>query len=94
MYWNVNNLYEWMIKQNLHASGNICKFRFHEEFIQEYDEDICKGYILEVDVKYLKELHKLSSDLPFLSKRMEISRYEKLLYNLYDKKNYARQIKP
>ena len=94
MYWNVNNLYEWMIKQTLHASGKICKFRFHEEFIQEYDEDVCKGYILEVDVKYLKELHKLSSDLPFLSKRMEISRYEKLLYNLYDKKNYARQIKP
>ena len=41
------------------------KFTFDEEFIQEYDEDNDKGYILLVDAKYAKELHKIHSDLPF-----------------------------
>ena len=59
MYWDVNSLYEWMMSQNLRVDGfqrRKEKFRFHKEFIQEYDENICKGYILEVDVKYNKEL--------------------------------------
>ena len=34
------------------------KFRFDEEFIQNHDEDSDKGYILEIDVKYTKELHE------------------------------------
>ena len=32
------------------------KFRFHEEFIQEFDEDSDKRYVLEVGVKYPREL--------------------------------------
>lgn len=44
------------------------KFTFDEEFIQYYEEDIDKGYILETDVKYPKELHKLHNDLRFLPK--------------------------
>ena len=55
-----------------------------------------KGYLQEVDVKYPKELHDLHDDLPFMCKRMKInedpvdpeSRVEKLVPNLYDKKNY------
>ena len=35
--------------------------------LKSYDEDSDKGYILEVDVEYLKNLHGLYSDLPFLS---------------------------
>ena len=36
-----------------------------EKFIKNYHEDSDKGYILEVDVKYLRKLHDLHSDLPF-----------------------------
>ena len=45
---------------------------------------IKKEYILEVDVKYLKKLHDLHSDLPFLPERMEINKCKKLVCNLYD----------
>ena len=33
--------------------------KINEEFIKNYDENNDKGYILEVDVKYPKRLHKL-----------------------------------
>ena len=63
-------------------------FKFDEEQIQEYDEDSHKGYILEVDVKYPKGLHKLHSYFMFLPKRMKIDKCEKLMFNLYDMKIY------
>ena len=40
--------------------------KFNEDFMKNYDEDSDKGYILEVDVEYLKDLHDLYSDLQFL----------------------------
>ena len=48
---------------------NILKFT--EDFIKTCDEDSDKGYILEVDVEYSKNLHDLHSDLPFLKERMK-----------------------
>ena len=48
-----------------------------------------KGYILEVDVGYPKELHNPHNDLPFMCERMEINGVEKLVPNLRDKKNYV-----
>ena len=63
--------------------------KFHEDFIKNYNEDIDKGYILELDIKYLKRIHNLHFDLPFLPERMEINKWNKLVYNLYDKNNYA-----
>ena len=45
-----------------------------------------KGYILEVDVSYLRELHNPHNDLPFMCERMEINGVEKLVPNLRDKK--------
>ena len=63
-------------------------FKFDEEQIQEYDEDSHKGYILEVDVKYPKGLHKLHSYFMLLPKRMKIDKCEKLMFNLYDMKIY------
>ena len=61
--------------------------RINEEFIKNYNENNNKGYILEVDVKYLKTLHYLHSDLPFLPKRMKIDKCKKLVCNLHNKKN-------
>ena len=37
--------------------------KFNEDFIKNSDEDSDQGYILEVVVKYPKNLHDLHSDL-------------------------------
>ena len=60
--------------------------KIDEHFIKNYDKDSDKGYILEVDVKYLKNLHDLHSDLAFLlPERMKIDKCNMLVCNLYDK---------
>ena len=46
---------------------------FNESFIENYDENSNKGYIFEVDVEYLKNLHKLHNELPFLPETTKIS---------------------
>ena len=63
--------------------------KFNKDFIKNYYEDSDKEYILEVDVKYPKNLHDLHSDLLFLPERMKINKCNKLVCNLYDKNNYA-----
>ena len=60
--------------------------KIDEDFINNYDEKSDKGYILEVDVEYLKNLHDLHSDLPFLPDRMKVDKCKKLVCNLCDKK--------
>ena len=60
--------------------------KIDEDFIKNYDEDSESGYILEVDIKYPKNLHDLHSNLPFLPERMKIDKCSKLVCNLYDKK--------
>ena len=47
---------------------------------------------MEVDVKYPKRLHKLHSDLPLVSERMEINKCKKLVCNLSNKKKYVTHI--
>ena len=66
--------------------------KFNEEFIKNYDKNNTNGYILEVDVGYPKYLHGLHSDLPFLPKRMKINKCNKLVCNLYGKKNHMRAL--
>ena len=62
----------------------------NEEFIKSYNENDNKGYILEVDVKYLKRLHELHSDLTFLPERMKIDKCNKLVCILFNKKKICR----
>ena len=50
------------------------KSKFDEEFIKNYDEDSNKGYILEVDVKYPKDLHNLDIDLPSYQKEWKLKK--------------------
>ena len=45
--------------------------------------------MLEVDIDYPSKLHKLHSDMPFLSERMKIDKTQKLVCNLRDKKKYV-----
>ena len=60
--------------------------KFDEDFIKNYDEYSNKAYILQVDVTYSKDLHNLHSSLPFVSERMKIKKCNKLVCNLYNKK--------
>ena len=41
-----------------------------------------------MDVQYLKNVHNLNNDLPFLSERMKIEEVQKLVANLHDIKEY------
>ena len=51
------------------------------------------GYVLEGDVKYPRELHNLHNDLPFMCEKIRVSRVEKLVPNLCDKKKYVIHVK-
>ena len=95
-YLDDNDLYGWAMSQKLPLNGFKWKknmLKFNEEFIKNYHEDSNKEYVLEVDVKYPKNLHGLHEDLPFLPKRMKIDKCKKLIWNLYDKKNYVVNIR-
>ena len=65
--------------QKLHVDGFKCKKHvstIDENFIKTYDEDSNKGYNIEVDVEYPKDLHNLHSDLPFLSEGVRIKKMQ------------------
>ena len=94
-YLDANNLFGWAMSKKLPVNGFewLDSNKINEEFVKNYYENDKKGYILEVDVKYPKELHDLHSDLPFLPERMEINKCKKLVCNLYDKKKYVVHMK-
>ena len=52
-----------------------------------------RGYLLEVDVEYPKELHENHNELPFLAERMKIGKEEKISQNLKNKKEYVVHIR-
>ena len=90
-YLDANNLYGWAMSQPLPAGG----FKWvdvNSNEISELATRTDKGYLLEVNVSYPKELHNPHNDLPFVCERMEINGVEKLVPNLRDKKNYILKI--
>ena len=50
---------------------------FDEHFIKIYDENNDKGYILEADIGYTKNLFNLHSDLLLLPERKKIKKCKK-----------------
>ena len=95
-YLDANNLYNWAMSEPLPVNGfdwveDLSKI--DEAFIKNYDKGSDKGYVLEVDAKYPRNLHDLHSDLPFLPERMKIDKCNKLVCNLYDKKGYTVHIR-
>ena len=53
--------------------------------MKNYDENSNKGYFLEVDVDYPKQLATLHKDLPFLPERKKLNKAKKLIWNIEDK---------
>ena len=51
------------------------------------------GFVLEVDVKYPRELHDLHNDLPFMCEKIRVSGVEKLFPNLHYKIKYMIDVK-
>ena len=87
-YLDANNSYGWAMSQPLPTGGFNWVDVNHNE-ISELATRTDKGYVLEVDVSYPKELHNSHNDLPFMCERMEINGVEKLVPNLRDKKGYV-----
>ena len=91
-YLNANNLYGWALSQPLPTGG----FRWADvkpNEISKLANFSEKGYLLEVDVCYPRELHDYHNDLPFMCWHMVIGRVEKLVPSLYYKKRYVIHIR-
>ena len=91
-YLDANNLYERAVSQPLPTEG----FRWadvHPDEISELVNCSDRGYLLEVDVAYPRELHDYYNDLPFMCGRMTINGVEKLVPNLCYKKRYVIHIR-
>ena len=74
-YLEANNLYGHGMSQKV--SGNNFKWieklsKFDKDFIKDYDENSSKGYILEVDVEYPKNLFNLRKYLSFLPEKKNL----------------------
>ena len=60
--------------------------QFNKDFVKKiWWRKWWRRFVFEVDVCYLKKLHELHSDLPFLPERMKIEKIEKLIAILHDK---------
>ena len=98
IYLDANNLYGWAMSHKLPVNGfkwlkKKKLSKFNEDFIKKYDEDCNKGYFLEVDIDYPKELFNLHKDLPFLPESKKVNKVEKLICDIEDKKKYVIHIR-
>ena len=74
-YWDVNNLYGWVMQQKLPVNNFEWiedTSQFNEDFIKSYNEHNDEGYLLGDDAQYPENLRELHNDLPFLLERMKI----------------------
>ena len=95
-YLDANNLYGWAMSQPL-PTGDFrwinCNAWDPNKLVNMLSAEKKHGYLLEVDVKYPRELHDLHNDIPFMCGKMKINGVEKLIPNLYDKKKYIIHIR-
>ena len=95
-YLDANNLYGSSISRKLATNG--FKWvedlsQFNESFIKNCNENSDRGYFLEVNIDYPKELFNLHKDLPFLAERKKVEKVEKLICSIEDKKTYVIHIR-
>ena len=96
-YLDANSLYGWVMSQPL----PIGKFRCIElrkdwspkTIVGKLSVKKNYGYLLEVDVRYPKNLHNYHNDLPFMCAKMKLNGVEKLVPNLYYNHKYVIHIK-
>ena len=91
-YLDANNLYGWAMSQPL-PTGRFEWVDINPNEISELATRTDKGYLLEVDVSYPKELHNLHNELPFMCEKLEINGVEKMVPNLRNKRNYVIHIR-
>ena len=91
-YLDANNLYGWAMFQPLPTEGFSC-VNIKPDDVGVIANAKDKGYLLEVDVCYPRELHNYHNGLPFTCERMKINGVEKLIPNLYYKKRYVIHIR-
>ena len=96
-YLDANNLYGWAMCESLPV-GN---FKMYDDDdldkiikrLENWKSNSKKGYIIEVDLEYPKELHDLHNSYPLAPEKIKFDKINKLIPNLYDKKNYICHIK-
>ena len=69
-YLDTNNLYGWAMSQP-HPTGGFKWVDVNPSEISELATQTDKGYLLEVNVSYPKELHNSHNDLPFMCERRD-----------------------
>ena len=82
-YLDANNLYGWAMSKPLPTHG--FKWMKTSE-LETWELHSC---ILEVDLEYPKELHDLHNDYLLAPEQIEVNKVEKLIPNLWNKKNYV-----
>ena len=83
MYLDANNLYGWAMSLPLPVGG----FEWMSD--EELDDWRNISCILMVDVDYPRELHDKHNDYPFLAENIRVGKVNKLIPNLWNKKNYV-----
>ena len=92
-YLDANNLYGWAMSQPLPIGGGFKWVDIKPEEIKKLSAEEDRGYLMEVDILYPRELHDNHNDLPFMCSRMKIGGVEKLAIDLYYKRKYAIHIR-
>ena len=82
-YLDMNNLYGWAMSEYLPYEGfkwlkNVDKFD-----VMSINEKSLIGYLLEFDLKYPDELHKLHNDYPLAPEKLAV--FSDMLSNYYKK---------
>ena len=89
MYLDANNFYGWAMSHKLPLNGfEWVEYlsQFKDDLIKNYDENSNKGYVIQLDDEYPKNLLSLHSDLPFLPEKKKIGKCNKLVCHFHDKK--------
>ena len=98
-YLDANNLYGWAMSQSLPTHGFKWMKEPTIETVMKILEDMNdsmnnpsehkKGYILEVDLEYPKDLWKSHNDYPVAPEKMIVNGVEKLICHFKPRKNYV-----
>ena len=74
-YIDADNLYGWAMCQYLPYSGFkwLNQKEIHRFNVNSIEENSSIGYILEIDLEYTSELHKLNTDFPLAPEKLKIS---------------------